>query len=65
MTDAEILELLEKSDLSDYDSVDDEDYGWDSTSESEGDSDVSVDNLGMSASEDGYINFGGSECVKW
>jgi len=45
LTDAEILELLEKSDLSDYDSVDDEDYGWDSTRESEGDSDVAVDNL--------------------
>ncbi|GFR27134.1 hypothetical protein TNCT_342921 [Trichonephila clavata] len=50
LTKAEILELLEKSDLSDYDSTNDEDYGWDSTSESERDSDATVDIIEMSDS---------------
>lgn len=54
LTEAEILELLEKSDISDYDSTDDEDYGWDSTSESEGDSDVAVDTIETSDSETEY-----------
>ncbi|GFR02985.1 hypothetical protein TNCT_708421 [Trichonephila clavata] len=51
LTEAKILELLEKSDLSDYDSTNNEYYGWDSMSELERDRDVVVDTIEMSDSE--------------
>ncbi|GFY54530.1 hypothetical protein TNIN_366381 [Trichonephila inaurata madagascariensis] len=51
LTDVKVLELLEKSDLSDYESPNDEDYGWNSESESEGGSDVAVDTIEISDSD--------------
>lgn len=50
LTDAEMLELLQNSDLSDYDSTD-EDYGWESSDASDGESDVAMDTREMSDSD--------------
>ena len=43
--DAKILQLSEKNAFSFYESTNDEDYGWDSRSESEGDSDIAMDTV--------------------
>lgn len=50
MTYAEMLELLPNSDLSDYDSTD-EDYGWESSFASDGKSDIVMDTREMLDSE--------------
>ncbi|GFQ97530.1 hypothetical protein TNCT_617791 [Trichonephila clavata] len=63
MTEAEVLKSLRKSGLSHNDSTNDEDYVWDSTSQSEGDTDVAMGAIETLASENVYINFPGSERV--
>ncbi|GFW20545.1 piggyBac transposable element-derived protein 4 [Trichonephila clavipes] len=70
LTDDKILQLPEKSDLSDYDTSNDEDYDWNSESESEGDSDVPVDTIEISDSdtEDAIQQFpaiGKNSLVDW
>ncbi|GFR28303.1 hypothetical protein TNCT_620431 [Trichonephila clavata] len=64
LTEAEALESLKKIDIFNYDSTNDEDNVRDSTGQSEGDSDVAMDIIETLASENGYINFTGSEYVK-